>query len=124
MIIGRTFTFCAAHELTKHKGKCKNQHGHNYKLEVQIEGNLNTDTDSPEFAMVADFGNLDKTVNKLVIEELDHTNLNDHPYINYPTAEAIALWITKQITNHIPLGIHLRKVKLWENDRSYAEVRL
>ena len=124
MIIGRTFTFCAAHSLCKHKGKCKNQHGHNYKLEIQIEGNLNTDVESPEFGMVADFGNLDKSVNKLVIEELDHTNLNDHKIINYPTVEAIALWITKEIADHIPAGIHLRKVKLWENDRSYAEVRL
>lgn len=124
MIIGRTFTFCAAHELPKHKGKCKNVHGHNYKLEVEIEGNLNADTDSPEFGMVADFGNLDKTVNELIIKQLDHTHLNNHGGIGYPTVESIALWITKEIADYLPMGIHLRKVKLWENDRSYAEVRL
>ena len=41
MKIGKTYSFEAAHHLPNHNGKCKNPHGHSYRLEVEVEGGLN-----------------------------------------------------------------------------------
>lgn len=64
MEIGTKVTFSAAHRLTFHQGKCKNLHGHNWKVEVQIhsDGWVN---------MVLDFG----LIKEFVREQLDHTIL-------------------------------------------------
>jgi len=98
--ITRIYEFAAAHSLWEHPGKCQQIHGHNYKVEVTVEK-------GPWFE------ELDEVVNP-IIEKLDHTFLDDMPTMKSPTAEHIAEYVFEH-------GDFL-KVKVWENDRSFAEV--
>lgn len=110
MKVGKIFTFDAAHFLPNHPGKCKNLHGHTYKLEVELEGEIN-----PETGMVMDFGDVKQAVSG-IIEELDHHYLND--YYENPTAENMALDIkTRLIGQNLPVSA----IRLWETPTSYAE---
>ena len=68
----KQFTFDAAHRLPNHKGKCKQMHGHTYKLEIGVTGNI-----QPATGMVVDFGDLKKIIQKQVIDLLDHQLLNE-----------------------------------------------
>ena len=66
--------FASAHHLREYKGKCENLHGHNWKVTAQVAA------EKPgKEGMVIDFGDLRRSLNSLV-SELDHTNINDHPY--------------------------------------------
>jgi len=74
-------------------------YGHNYELEVEIEGPI-----APETAMVVNLGDLDKVLKEEVDGPLDHKNLNrDVPdFANLPpTAENVAAWIWKRISSRI-----------------------
>lgn len=58
-------TFEAAHRLRRHNGACRNIHGHSYKLEVSVQGELQTE--GPKSGMIVDFKSL-KTVIKDIID--------------------------------------------------------
>ena len=77
MRIGKIFTFDAAHHLPKHIGQCKNLHGHTYKLEVEIIGDITLKEHSTIDGMVMDFGELKRIVNHSVVDPLDHRDLCD-----------------------------------------------
>lgn len=113
MIIGHTFEFSAAHHLPWHKGKCKNLHGHTWKVEVQISGDLD------ENGTVVDFIKL-KVWLRDIIDQLDHKNLND--IIDNPTCELIAEYIFQRVRLLIPVNTWYRveRVKVWESDDSFA----
>ncbi len=61
----------AAHQLKGYKGKCENIHGHNWKVEVSVCGEKLND-----IGILIDFHEL-KDMLKEVLQEFDHTNLND-----------------------------------------------
>jgi 6-pyruvoyltetrahydropterin/6-carboxytetrahydropterin synthase len=104
----------AAHRLDKHNGHCSNLHGHSYKVEVTLEGSLNTDYTSSTYGMIKDFGDVKKDLQQ-VIGKHDHTCLNDD--FLYPTAERMALtWLTELLA----IDIRYCEVKVWETDDSYA----
>ena len=66
--------FAAAHALRHYEGKCERLHGHNFAVELTVEGqNLTQDTE-----MLLDFKVL-KTGLKRVLETLDHRLLNETP---------------------------------------------
>ncbi len=65
MKIAKEFHWEMGHRLPEHFGKCKNIHGHSYKMIVEIEG------DVLESGMVMDYYDLKKIV-KPIVEELDH----------------------------------------------------
>ena len=109
MIIGREFSFDAAHKLDWYNGKCKNLHGHTYKLIVLVKGDLN------ENGIIIDFKELDDIVKKEVMDILDHSYLNE--VIKNPTAENICVWIWDKLKNKI---IGLYEIKLWETADSFA----
>ncbi len=84
--------FSAAHHLRDYPGKCSRLHGHNYRVEVTVAGQqLN------RHGMIIDFGQL-KQICQQVIDELDHSLLNDHPFFqqNNPTAENISRYLYTQ----------------------------
>ena len=116
MIIGKTFSFCAAHQLPHHEGQCKRFHGHNYKLEVQVEGDLELGPEK-ETGMVLDFGVLTKIVEG-VIADYDHRNLND--FLPNPTAEYMLMELSVEIQHRLPTRSHLKRLKLWETDKCFA----
>ena len=112
MKIGKRFEFCAGHHLPHHEGKCRGVHGHNYMLEVEIEGNMLNGGSSS--GMIMDYSDLKDCVNGVVIEELDHKDLNT--IIPNPTAEKIVSWIVttlQPLINHS--SIRLSKVTLRES---------
>src|SRR6202035_1682095 len=63
-------TFAAAHALRNYKGKCENVHGHNFRVQVTIEGERLDDT-----GLLVDFIDV-KNQMRAVIERLDHQFLN------------------------------------------------
>ena len=125
--------FSAAHrlalpELSEEKnheiyGKCARPHGHghNYHLEVTVRGEI-----EPRTGMLVDLGALQKIIDELVVEPLDHTFLNKD--ISYfakvvPTAENIAIYIAKLLQQPIQeLGAELDKVKLIESPNNSCEI--
>lgn len=119
--MAKTFTlktlmdFASAHSLRDYPGNCANLHGHNWKVEVQVIGHQLNDV-----GMVIDFKQI-KAHAKNVIETLDHTYLNDHPYFQSvnPTAENIAQYLYQQIQNKIQTdSVKMHSLTLWENDRN------
>lgn len=104
-------------------GKCArvNGHGHNYHLEVTIQGEID-----PRTGMIADLGAVQKAIDNYVVEPFDHTFLNkDIPYFQQvvPTAENIAIHIRDLLQEPIrATGAKLYKVKLIESPNNSCEV--
>jgi 6-pyruvoyltetrahydropterin/6-carboxytetrahydropterin synthase len=101
-------------------GPCNNPnyHGHNYELELMVEGEI-----SPETGYVVDVSVLKQLAETTVIAELDHRNLNlDVAFFRdqLPSAENIAVYIWQQLVDRIPAG-RLRRVRLWETPRNWVD---
>lgn len=112
--ITKHFEFEAAHILPNHPGKCKNLHGHTYKLEITVYNVGGVLNDS---GMVIDFGDLKAAVHPIV-EKMDHTLLNDLSGLENPTAENMVVWILNNVS--WPVGIAPYRIRLWETSNSYA----
>lgn len=102
-------------------GKCANAnwHGHNYELIVTIKGDIHPDT-----GFLMDVKKLSLILQEEVCEKLDHKNLNlDVDFMRniLPSTENLAIAIWKQITPHLPQGVHLHCVKLYETPRIGVE---
>lgn len=102
-------------------GACANPngHGHNYELEVTVEGPID-----PQTGMVVDMKALKTLVNDLVVEAVDHQHLNlDVPFLAgvIPTAENLAVAFWEILEPRIPAG-RLHEVRLQETDRNIAVV--
>ncbi|MBW8036349.1 MAG: 6-carboxytetrahydropterin synthase [Planctomycetes bacterium] len=115
--ITKRFDFSAAHQLPDHDGKCKNLHGHNYYVEVDVQGPLHTA--GPEHGMVVDLGILSGLA-KGYCDVVDHKFLND--ILDYSTAELIA----KNVADFFRGGLSSReeltvsKVRVQETDSGWA----
>jgi 6-pyruvoyltetrahydropterin/6-carboxytetrahydropterin synthase len=116
--VTKTFEFDAAHFLPNHEGKCRNPHGHGWKLEVTIAAKDGTSlpTEGPETNMIIDFSRLKQIVDKHIIGYLDHTNLND--LFEHPTSEFLVQWIALNLIRTLP---GLVEVKLYETSTSCAK---
>ncbi len=100
--------------------KCnnKNGHGHNYKLEITICGEVN-----PVSGYVIDLKLLKNIIEEEIIEKVDHTNLNlDVDFLKgtIPSVENLAIAFWKILENKLPSG-KLYKIKLFETENSYVE---
>lgn len=133
--VARKFTFSIAHILDNHDGKCKNLHGHNYKLLVEISGDLIKN--GAKEGMVIDFADLKTIVKREILDKLDHSFIYNQNSINETkiaklleelnsktfaldgrtTAENIAKIIYQKLKSYF----NISKVKLWETDSSYCE---
>ena len=126
----RKVTFNAAHKLyrkdwsdEKNKamfGLCANEnyHGHNYRLDVKIVGEIN-----PETGYVIDLNELKNIIQHEVHDRFDHQNLNldcsEFKDLN-PTGENIVVVIYNLLRAKIELKYDLQ-VRLWETERNYFE---
>ena len=88
MIIYKDFTFEAAHQLplVPETHKCSKLHGHSFWVRVSVDGNLNN------LGWVIDYAEI-KSACGPIIEELDHSYLNEVPGLSNPTSENIAIWL-------------------------------
>lgn len=119
--IGKIFRFEAAHHLPTHHGKCARPHGHSYRLEVSIHGPIKDRPGESDHGMVMDFGDLSQIVNNVVIERLDHHDLNTITELD-TTAENLAHWIWDELTAHGLSEALLYRIRLWETDTCFAEI--
>lgn len=142
LTVHKEFKFSASHILPRHKGKCSNLHGHNWKLRVFVTGKVDKET-----GFVIDYADINKAVEP-IIEAIDHKHLGQwisdgsilqqsiptnlefvagscktsHAVINlpndfYPSSENLIVWIGDQLLNH-SLGVSLgwSKLELDETD--------
>ena len=131
--ITRRLHFCAAHRLARDDwseeenrrvfGDCANPnwHGHNYDLEVTVVGPVD-----PGTGYVMDLGELKALVNRRVVDDLDHRNLNlDVDWMRgiVPSTENLAVAIWERVAPHIPAPAELDRVVLWETPRHRVEYR-
>lgn len=107
MEIYKEFSFDSAHFLPNvpEGHKCKNMHGHTYKLKVFVSGPVH-----PHYGWIMDFKDLKDAIAPL-IDQLDHKLINDIPGLENPTAENITIYIW----NHLqPLVPQLSRIELYE----------
>ena len=138
--ITKDFRFETGHALYGYDGKCKNIHGHNFKLSVTVTGSPITDKSHPKYGMVIDFSDLKKIINKEIIDAYDHATVfnKNTPHVEeaaflsnrghkilkvdfQPTSEMMVLNFAKIITSKLPDNIKLHSLKLQETDTSCAE---
>ncbi len=129
--VTRRLHFSAAHRLAREDwddernrrvfGQCSspNWHGHNYELDVTVEGEVD-----PETGFVLDLKALRDVVEERVIDEVDHRNLNlDVPWLAgvNPTTENLVVAIWRRLAGALPEGARLVRLVLWETPRNYVE---
>ena len=101
-------------------GKCNNPnwHGHNYTLDVSVEGAIDATT-----GYVCDLSHLKTIVEREVIDHVDHKNFNlDVPFMKgvIPTSENIVVAFWKILSPRVVPG-RLTKLVLWETENNYVE---
>jgi len=102
-------------------GKCANEnwHGHNYELLVTVKGKPD-----PGTGFVFDVKRLSNIIRDHIIEKLDHRNLNiDVEFMKGQlcSTENLAIAIWQQLLPHLPEGVQLHAIKLYETPRIYVE---
>lgn len=138
--ITKQFSFETGHALYGYDGKCKNVHGHSYKLGVTVIGSPITDTSHVKLGMVIDFGDLKKIVKEDIEDIFDHATVfnKNTPHIELarelekrghnvilvdyqPTSENMVIDFAKKIKARLPENILLHSLKLQETETSFAE---
>jgi 6-pyruvoyltetrahydropterin/6-carboxytetrahydropterin synthase len=145
--ISKEVQFDAGHRVPNHTSKCKNPHGHRYRLIAHCEGRIIDDPNHPEDGMLVDFGRLKALLNEfhdifdhgfiigpndLVLAvafaaasrqmEGEPFKVIDFPYV--PTAENIARWVYDEL--HVMVAdtfgesLWLSQVEVWETPTSQA----
>jgi 6-pyruvoyltetrahydropterin/6-carboxytetrahydropterin synthase len=114
--------FAAGHALRNYKGKCENIHGHNWRVQVVIEGEQLDGT-----GLLVDFIDV-KDLMGSVIARLDHQFLNEvAPFdVTNPSAENIAEYFYQEMRAGLaatPVPVRIREVKIWETDIQSATYR-
>ena len=130
------------HRILHHRSICRGLHGHRYKVEICVSGDLVSKSGSSEEGMVIDFSDIKKISNQFIQEKLDHAFMvwkKDEELIRFfkqskghkpvivpftPTAENVAAYIFNKLQDKFQdvykTGLHLHSIKLWETPTSYA----
>ena len=138
--ITKQFSFETGHALYGYDGKCKNVHGHSYKLSVTVIGTPILDNNNVKFGMVIDFTDLKKIVKEEIVDNFDHATVfnKNTPHVELanelsnrghhvilvdyqPTSENMVIDFAKKIQDRLPATIQLHSLKLQETESSFAE---
>lgn len=138
--ITKQFSFETGHALYGYDGKCKNVHGHSYRLDVTVIGSPIEDNTHVKFGMVIDFGDLKTIVKQEIVDVFDHATVfnKNTPHIELakelesrghnvllvdyqPTSEMMVIDFAQKIKAHLPTNIKLHSLKLQETATSFAE---
>ncbi|MDR0619820.1 MAG: 6-carboxytetrahydropterin synthase QueD [Bacteroidales bacterium] len=131
--ITKIFSFEAAHALKDYNGACANIHGHSYRLEVSVTGEI-----SSENGMLLDFHDLKKIVHTTILDKFDHAlmlnsssdtklikTLQKHfdkvlslPF--QPTSENLILHFAALLKSALPDRVHLKRIVLYETETSFV----
>jgi 6-pyruvoyltetrahydropterin/6-carboxytetrahydropterin synthase len=138
--ITKKFSFETGHALYGYDGKCKNVHGHSYKLSVTVIGSPIDDRNNVKFGMVIDFTDLKKIVKEEIVDQFDHATVFNEttPHVELahelknrghhvilvdyqPTSENMVVDFAQRIIARLPVDIKLFALKLQETESSFAE---
>ncbi len=138
--ITKQFSFETGHALYGYDGKCKNVHGHSYKLSVTVIGMPIDDRNNVKFGMVIDFTDLKKIVKEEIVDKFDHATVFNQttPHLELahelqtrghhvilvtyqPTSENMVIDFAQKIKNRLPKNVQLHSLKLQETESSFAE---
>ena len=138
--ITKQFSFETGHALYGYDGKCKNVHGHSYKLSVTVIGTPINDSTNVKYGMVIDFSDLKKIVKSEIVDVFDHATVfnKNTPHVELakeleirghnvllvdyqPTSEMMVIDFAKKIKDRLPQSVSLHSLKLQETDTSFAE---
>ncbi|UNY99915.1 6-carboxytetrahydropterin synthase [Zhouia spongiae] len=138
--ITKQFDFETGHALYGYDGKCRNVHGHSYKLAVTVIGSPITDTSHVKLGMVIDFGDLKKIVKEDIVDVFDHATVfnKNTPHIELakelqdrghsvilvdyqPTSENMVIDFAEKIKARLPENVKLHSLKLQETETSFAQ---
>jgi 6-pyruvoyltetrahydropterin/6-carboxytetrahydropterin synthase len=137
--VTKQFNFEAAHALWNYDGKCKNIHGHTYKLFVTVSGTPISDEADVKHGMLIDFGDLKQIVNREIVNVYDHALVLNkksadesffkipHLFDRFiltdyqPTCESMVIDFAARIKPHLPEGVRLFSIRLYETENSYGE---
>ncbi|OFX42471.1 MAG: 6-carboxytetrahydropterin synthase QueD [Bacteroidetes bacterium GWA2_30_7] len=137
--VTKEFNFEMAHALWNYDGKCRNVHGHSYKLFVTVIGTPINDESSTKYGMVIDFGDLKQIVNEEIIAKYDHClvlsekspfdklkeidQMFDRIKITHyqPTCENMVEDFAHKIQKRLSSNIQLFSIRLYETRTSFAE---
>ena len=138
--ITKQFNFETGHALYGYDGKCRNVHGHSYKLSVTVSGTPINDNSNVKYGMVIDFSDLKKIVKEEIVDLFDHATVfnKNTPHIELakelkdrghhvilvdyqPTSEMMVIDFAAKIKSRLPKNIGLFSLKLQETDTSFAE---
>ncbi len=138
--ITKQFSFETGHALYGYDGKCKNVHGHSYKLSVTVIGQPINDKSNVKYGMVIDFSDLKKIVKEEIVDVFDHATVfnKNTPHVELakeledrghnvllvdyqPTSEMMVIDFAKKIQTYLPKNITLHSLRLQETDTSFAE---
>jgi 6-pyruvoyltetrahydropterin/6-carboxytetrahydropterin synthase len=137
--VTKEFPFEMSHVLWNYDGPCRNVHGHSYKLFVTISGIPVTNPENPKNGMVMDFSDLKSIVKNEIVNLFDHSvvlskNLDSEKterfkemfgntvVVDYqPTCENLVADFAGRIIPHLPAGVKLFSLKLYETATSFAE---
>lgn len=138
--ITKQFNFETGHALYGYDGKCRNVHGHSYKLSVTVIGKPITDNNHVKLGMVIDFTDLKKIVKEEIVDQFDHATVfnKNTPHVELakeltdrghnviladyqPTSENMVIDFSKKIAARLPENIQLHSLRLQETETSFAE---
>jgi len=138
--ITKKFTFETGHALYGYDGKCKNLHGHSYKLAVTVIGTPISDPSETKYGMVIDFGDLKRIVKSEIVDKFDHATVfnKNTPHVELakeledrghtvilvdyqPTSENMVVDFSEKIKTRLPGHVKLHSLKLQETESSFAE---
>ena len=131
MLITRKVEFSASHlcyhpALSEERNRAiygaaanKNGHGHNYSLEVSLDG-----SPDPVTGMVFDLKELKDVLNREIVDPMDHRFLNYEvkPFDKVvPTVENVAIEIWQRLAPHFSGNVRLKNVRLYETEDLYVD---
>ena len=138
--ITKQFSFETGHALYGYDGKCKNVHGHSYKLSVTVIGIPISDRNNAKYGMVIDFSDLKKIVREDIVDVFDHATVfnqttphielakelksrgHDVILVDYqPTSENMVIDFANKINSRLPESVKLHSLRLQETETSFAE---
>lgn len=138
--ITKQFSFETGHALFGYDGKCRNVHGHSYKLSVTVIGNPISDSSNVKFGMVIDFTDLKRIVKEEIVDLFDHATVfnQNTPHVELanelksrghhvilvpyqPTSENMVIDFAEKIKLRLPSDVSLYSLKLQETETSFAE---
>lgn len=136
----KEFSFESAHALWGYDGKCREIHGHSYRLFVTVKGEPIADEQSPKLGMVMDFGELKAIVAREITDRLDHSfvmrrteqaealaaamgsQFTNVVLVDYqPTCENMLIDFAARLKAVLPDGVTLHSLRLHETATSFAE---